>query len=126
MGKCESTVLSMEGYYVKCLIHSASVVSIMPISEARRMGIETLKKAELLMCANQEVIEYFDYFKTNIKIFWKVVKDFGFLMSMNDRLKVVGMNILNKLPEYRNDTLKFKKIYKKICVIGNKIELKFK
>ena len=105
VGKCESKVVSMEGYNVKCLIDAGSAVSIIPISEARRIGIDKLKKAEWLKitCANQEVIVYLGYFETDIKIFGKLVKEVGFLVSKNDRLKVVGMNILNKLPEYRSD-----------------------
>ena len=35
VGKCESTVISMEGYNVKCLIDSGSTVYIIPICEAR-------------------------------------------------------------------------------------------
>ena len=35
VGKCESTVVSVDGYNVKCLIDSGSVVSIIPINEAR-------------------------------------------------------------------------------------------
>ena len=101
----------MEGYNVKCLIDSGSAVSIIPISEARRIGIEKLKKAEWLKitCANQEVIEYLEYFETDIKIFGKLVKEVGFLVSKNDILKVVGMNILNKLPEYRSEKMIFRK-----------------
>ena len=48
VGKCESTIVSMEGYNVKCLIDSDSAVSIIPISETRRIGIEKLKKATQL------------------------------------------------------------------------------
>ena len=44
--------------------------------------------------------------ETDIKIFGKVIKEVGFLFSSNNRLKVVGMNILNlkilnKLPGYK-------------------------
>ena len=58
VGKCESTVVSMEGYNVKCLIDSGGAVSIIPISEARLIGIETLMKAEWLKitCEYQELI----------------------------------------------------------------------
>ena len=111
VGKCDSTVVNMEGCNVKCLIDSGSAVSIIPISEAKRIGIEKLKKAEWLKitCVNQEVIEYLGYFETDIKIFGKLVKKVGFLVSKNDRLKVVGMNILNKLPEYRSEKMTFRK-----------------
>ena len=70
-----------------------------------------LKKAEWLKitCANQEVIEYLGYFETDIKICGKLVKEVVFLVLKNDRLKVVGMNILNKLPEYRSEKITYRK-----------------
>ena len=90
----------VKGQRIQCLLDSGSQVSILPLSVFNR-----LKDAQFngrlpwltIKAANEGLIPYLGYFETNVVIEGQIIEDVGFLLVENDRMRIIGMNIIGKL-----------------------------
>ena len=95
----------VKGRMIKLLIYSGSQVSILPVSFFNKLK-DTRVNRKLPMIpirgGNDGVIPYIGYFETNLLVEDKIINNVGFLLVDNDKISIIGMNIIGEL---RNETI---------------------
>ena len=85
---------------LNCTLDTGSQVSIVPLWFFEKLyGVKLQTKPDWLIVksASGDTMKYIGYFMTDIRISGIIIRNKGFLVTNNDTLKIIGMNILREL-----------------------------
>ena len=97
IGSCETIIINIGRHTLECILDTGSQVFIIPLWFFEKLcGVKLQAKPDWLVIrlASGDYMKYIGYFTTDIRISGITIKNKGFLVTNNSKLKSIGMNVL--------------------------------